>query len=66
VRDNGIGISEDKKRNYNAVHGLRGMRERAAYLGGRIDITSAPNRGTKINVTFPKAAIANAAKAARA
>jgi PAS domain S-box-containing protein len=66
IRDNGVGISEDQKKNYQAVHGLRGMRERAAYLGGRIEITSAPDRGTKINVTFPKTAMMATARAASA
>jgi signal transduction histidine kinase len=42
------------------------MRERAAYLGGRIEITSAADRGTKINITFPKTAMMATEKAASA
>jgi len=33
--------------------GLLGMRERAALLGGRIDIASAPGEGTRVHVTIP-------------
>ena len=37
VRDDGIGIPEERLRN-NSTYGLRGLHERAAYLGGRIAI----------------------------
>jgi hypothetical protein len=53
IRDNGIGLSIGRINN-STTHGLRGMRERASYLGGRIDISSEPARGTKITVTLPK------------
>lgn len=33
--------------------GLFGMQERAAYVGGRIDIDSRPGRGTTVRVTMP-------------
>jgi signal transduction histidine kinase len=33
--------------------GLLGMRERALVLGGQVDITSAPGKGTVIGVTIP-------------
>jgi signal transduction histidine kinase len=33
--------------------GLQGMRERAAILGGSIDVTSAPGRGTEIYLRCP-------------
>lgn len=34
-------------------HGLRGLRERAAALGGRAEIESAPGEGTSVSVSFP-------------
>ncbi len=33
--------------------GVRGMRERAALLGGRLEIDSPPGRGTTVNLTLP-------------
>ena len=33
--------------------GLTGMRERAALLGGRIDVTSEPGKGTEVLATLP-------------
>lgn len=53
IRDNGIGISPEA-RPYHPTHGLRGMRERAAYLGGRIAIDSKPGGGTRISISLPK------------
>ncbi|MGD7706473.1 histidine kinase [Microlunatus sp. Y2014] len=35
-------------------HGLRGMAERVEALGGHLDITSAPGRGTTITATVPR------------
>ncbi len=52
VRDNGKGFdSADaaKKKSF----GLLGMRERAAVLGGGIDITSLPQQGTVVKVRIP-------------
>jgi signal transduction histidine kinase len=36
------------------THGLRGMRERAGYLGGEVRIVSAPGKGTCIVISIPK------------
>ena len=52
VRDNGIGIPEEGSG--VMTHGLRGMRERAGYLGGSVRIGSAPGNGTSIVITIPK------------
>ena len=34
-------------------HGLVGMRERARLLGGRLEISSAPERGTRVVARVP-------------
>lgn len=58
VRDNGIGMSATQAVQ-TATHGLRGMRERAGYLGGDVQIVSTPGKGTKIIITLPKHAREN-------
>lgn len=55
VRDNGIGMSPAQAAQ-TATHGLRGMRERAGYLGGDVQIVSEPGKGTRIIITLPKPA----------
>src|SRR5690348_7830287 len=52
VRDDGIGFSPEDSRKPNSF-GLLGLRERAALLGGEASVTSAPGRGTEIEVRFP-------------
>jgi PAS domain S-box-containing protein len=52
VRDNGIGIAPGRT-NTPTRHGLRGMRERAGYLGGQVRITSRKEKGTTISVMLP-------------
>lgn len=54
IRDNGVGFSVSQPA-MGITHGLRGMRERAGYLGGDVSITSAPGKGATIVVTLPKA-----------
>ncbi|MEO6563123.1 MAG: ATP-binding protein [Nitrosospira sp.] len=52
VRDDGKGFdSADAARKKS--FGLLGMRERAAVLGGDIDITSVPRQGTVVSVRIP-------------
>jgi len=34
-------------------HGLVGMRERAAMMGATIEVKSAPDEGTEVQVTLP-------------
>ena len=52
VRDNGKGFDSEnatKKKSF----GLLGMRERAAMLGGSIDVTSSTQQGTTVRVCIP-------------
>jgi signal transduction histidine kinase len=52
IRDNGTGMSEvdlEDPRSY----GLQGMRERARFFGGQLDIVSAPGKGTAVRVRIP-------------
>ena len=37
--------------------GLFGMNERAGYLGGRVDVESAPGRGTRVRAVIPLAEV---------
>ncbi|MDB5762657.1 MAG: signal transduction histidine kinase [Herminiimonas sp.] len=53
IRDNGVGIPV-RQPAFTVTHGLRGMRERAGYLGGDVKIISAPGKGTNIVITLPK------------
>ena len=52
IRDNGRGITESEKLGARSL-GLLGMRERANSIGGRIDITGAIGRGTKLIIRLP-------------
>lgn len=52
VRDDGIGISEERRDNLK-TYGLRGLRERATYFGGRIDIRSTQGKGALITISLP-------------
>ena len=52
ISDNGRGI--DLNENFRAkAFGLMGMRQRAKYAGGSLEIKSYPNKGTTIMVTSP-------------
>jgi signal transduction histidine kinase len=51
VRDNGRGFDQVKRKRQS--FGLVGIRERALKLGGGVEISSAPGRGTRVTVQFP-------------
>jgi signal transduction histidine kinase len=51
VRDNGRGFDPDAR--HPGHFGLQSMRGRAAEIGGRLTITSAPGRGTVVRVEAP-------------
>ena len=60
VRDNGRGfrVEHDGTGGLNGGFGLSGIGERARILGGRLDISSAPGEGTRVEVSAPVAALA--------
>jgi PAS domain S-box-containing protein len=57
VQDNGIGVLQSSGTASPAGPrrglGLLGMRERAALIGGTLDVSSAPGAGTKVTLTLP-------------
>ena len=54
VRDDGRGIREEDLNSPHAL-GLLGMRERAAGLGGRVDVRRPAGGGTEVCVQIPLA-----------
>ena len=52
VHDNGAGFNVSQVRGESHV-GLKIMRERAARIGGEVEITSAPGAGTTVTLTLP-------------
>ena len=55
VRDNGLGFDMDavKNRAGRVSLGLSGMSERAALLGGTVEVHSRPNYGTEVEALIP-------------
>jgi len=57
IVDDGIGFDVAKTNKSGAderpTFGLTGMKERAALLGGEVNITSSPGQGTTVEVTLP-------------
>ena len=51
VRDNGIGFDMDNQK--HASYGLVSMRERVNEVGGSINIVTAPDKGTRIEIRVP-------------
>ena len=52
VQDNGKGIVEEEMRSSKSL-GLLGMRERALLLNGKVSITGARGKGTRVSVSIP-------------
>ncbi|MBZ5532907.1 MAG: PAS domain S-box protein [Acidobacteriia bacterium] len=52
VRDNGRGFDPAAASASKSL-GLVGMRERAAMLGGKVEVSSAPGKGASVNVWIP-------------
>jgi PAS domain S-box-containing protein len=53
VEDRGVGFEEGEVRAAAASSGLSGMQERAALLGGRLQVESRPGAGTRITAELP-------------
>ena len=51
--DNGRGFSVGDAVRKNGAIGLLGMHERASYVGGSVDIESAPGKGTVVRIKVP-------------
>jgi two-component system NarL family sensor kinase len=56
VRDNGTGFAQRPGTRRPDAHGLVGMRERAKLLGGRLQVSSAAGKGTRITARVPATA----------
>jgi signal transduction histidine kinase len=50
IKDNGQGFVDKRPKTASAGFGLSSMRERATRIGGSMDISSAPRRGTEVRV----------------
>jgi signal transduction histidine kinase len=53
VQDNGVGIGQSKATRPNGF-GVFHLRERLEYLGGRLEVTSAPGEGTRTLMVIPQ------------
>ena len=53
IGDNGVGFTMDDAVGKAGHYGLLGMRERAATIGGVLDIESEPGQGTRIMLRVP-------------
>ena len=53
VKDDGIGFSESGFSNSLGSLGLLGMKERAQFCGGDVQISSSPGNGTTVTVRVP-------------
>ena len=53
VEDDGIGFCESDQSNSLGSLGLLGMKERAQFCGGEVQISSAPGKGTTVTVRVP-------------
>ena len=56
VRDDGIGVAADDLEKPESF-GVRGMQERVHRLGGWLDVSGAPGRGTTIMLSIPRAGV---------
>jgi signal transduction histidine kinase len=56
VEDNGRGFDPPEVARRRAGLGLLGMRERAAMLGGELQVESSPGRGARLRLRLPQAA----------
>ncbi len=62
IRDDGLGFEVEttlERVAYGTGLGLLGMQERVTLLGGRLELHSAPGRGTRIQVYLPLPSLSN-------
>ena len=59
VRDNGAGFCADQALCKVKSFGLAGMRERALLLGGTLNISTAPGKGTEVRLDLPAPVVLN-------
>jgi signal transduction histidine kinase len=53
ISDDGAGVTTDGRPSGAGGFGLLGIRERAAQLGGRMSMESAPGQGSTLTVVVP-------------
>jgi two-component system sensor histidine kinase DegS len=53
VKDDGIGFHTSDSSNALGSLGLLGMKERAQFCGGDVQISSSPGKGTTVTVRVP-------------
>jgi signal transduction histidine kinase len=53
VEDDGVGFDVDRAVAQPKSFGLKGMRERVALVGGRLEIRSSPGNGATIAMRLP-------------
>jgi signal transduction histidine kinase len=54
IEDRGNGFDAETVLKSGACSGLSGMRQRAALLGGRLEVASVPGSGTRLSVEWPE------------
>jgi signal transduction histidine kinase len=52
IADDGVGLAPESESRAGS-YGLLGMRERAASLGGWLEVNSTPGRGTSVMLSLP-------------
>lgn len=57
IRDRGRGFEADRERDSGTGLGLFGLRERAEYMGGSVDIVSGLGHGTTVMIEVPLAEV---------
>ncbi len=55
IVDDGVGPLAVRSRNHKKSFGILGMTERAAALGGKLDVSAAPGSGTVVSLQLPLA-----------
>lgn len=53
IRDDGAGLATDARARSESF-GLRGMEERVGHLGGWVDVSGEPGRGTTVMISIPR------------